>query len=487
MGTVKHDEGFTVIEAAVAVSLLAFLVAALGVVIAMTARAVGERRLEQDAAVLASEMLEEARDLDYVNLVHDSADATLPAGLSVDPDGPGPVGTEQLIFGSCGVNPAVFARTENGATFTVIRLVTWVDTDTSDSEVEDHKRLSVAVTWTSRGIAREHRAEALVSELGTLGSAPGVNFDLSPDNASIVGIQEEELAVGFTITNSGPDNKFNLLADEPTGASYVVAFHRDLNGNGVKDAGDSLLLDTNGDLKVDTGVVAMGSSFDLLAVWTPTTSDPAGYSAIGITAEAIDTADTDGSTIDMTLNAAAASGSFFYLHNRLTPPSGDTSTQKDLDMDSTAPTGSTLYNYSTNKDSDQGRYVGKDGAVSTTNSEKMVNWVWEIPATTTYSGSAQVTLWIAMKDFTNDKNAGVRVLLRHKGSKTTGSGTSFGDVTQTHNGTGGWEQMTFDVPVNTTIAGGQWLELKVIVTSGSDDPIYVAFDTTSYPSSLDMP
>ncbi len=495
MGSHRNDRGFTLVEAALAVTLAAFIIAVLGVMLASTLRAIGERRLEQSAAVLAVEVLEEARSTDYDDLEHDAADATLSGAVMVDPDGPGPAALEALVMEAGGLSPAVYTRTLNQMTFTITRYITWVDENPADSDTEDFKRVSVSVTWTSRGIAREHRSEALISELGTLGSTSTTipigpaSFDLTPDNPTVIGIQDTEVVVGFTLTNTGPDERFNFYANEPVGASYIVVFHQDLNGNGAKDAGDNPLVDTNSDAKVDSGFtpIATGASFDLLAVWTPTTSDPPGTSSILVSAETLDTSATDTSTVDFTLNPVAVAAGLFYLHNRPTPPTGNTSAQKDLDMDSTAPTASNLYNYSTNKDSDPGRFVDKDGSAGTTNSDKMVNWVWQLSNTTNYSGTAQVTIWVAMKDFNNDKSAGVRVLLRHKGSATTGSGTTIGDVTQVHNGSGGFEQMTFNIPVNTTIAGGQFLEVKVLATGSSDDAIYVAFDTTGHPSKLVMP
>ncbi len=46
---------------------------------------------------------------------------------------------------------------------------------------------------------------------------------------------------------------------------------------------------------------------------------------------------------------------YYYLHNNPTPPVGNTVSQVDLPMDTSAPTATTLYNYDTNRDSDPGR------------------------------------------------------------------------------------------------------------------------------------
>src|SRR6185503_17467166 len=51
-------------------------------------------------------------------------------------------------------------------------------------------------------------------------------------------------------------------------APSSVVFHRDANADGVLDAGDPLLTDTDGDGKVDTGSLATGASLSILAVAT---------------------------------------------------------------------------------------------------------------------------------------------------------------------------------------------------------------------------
>ena len=507
----KREQGFTLIEVVVAVTLAAVIVAMLGAIMASTLRSIGERRLEQDAAVFANQVLEEARGIDYADLEHASGDATRPGGSSIDPDGPGPVGTEVFVVDSTGLSPAVYTETANGTTFTVTRYITWVDENTADTNFEDYKRVSVLVTWTSRGVNREHRAESLISELGTLGgttttttggttttttgstttttigTSPAV--DLSPANPSIVGIQDTEQVQGFTLTNLGPDDRFNFTSTEPVGASYTVAFYEDLDGDGNKDTGEPLLVDTNADAKVDTGFTPISSAgtFDVLAVWTPTTSDAPGVYTITITTENLAATATDSSTIDFTLNAAPTTGDTYYFHHNPSPATGNTNDKKNLPMDENPPTGTTLYNLSKDEDSNPGRFIDKGGSTTTTSTKKMLNWRRQLTSTTNYSGTATVTIWVAMKDFANDKSADIRVLLRHKSSSNTGSGTIFGDLTLTHNGTGGWEQMTFNIPVSTTISSGRWLEVKILNDNDSDDGIMVAYDTTSYPSRVELP
>lgn len=491
----RSESGFTLIEAVIAAALAALIVAAVGAMVASSLRSVGERRIEQSAAIEAGNALEELRGITYSDLEHDGADSTLGGMTSVDPDGAGPVAAEQLVMGPGGVTPSVLTRVANGVTLTVTRYVTWVDDDPADSLFEDYKRVSVLVSWTSRDIAREHRVEAIVTDFGITGSTPttipagpGGDLELTPENPSVVGIQEQEMVQGFTLTNGGPDDRFNLVATKPAGASYTVAFYRDFTGNGVLDPGDNLLSDTNADLEVDTGFtpVATGSSLDLLAVWTPTTSDAAGLHSIQITAETFDAGITDTSNIEFTLSAAG-SGTTLFLHNNPSPPTGDTTVIRDLGMDTTAPTSSTLFNFSTDEDGDPGRYIKEGGTVTTTTKNKMANWVFELTETATYNGTARATFWVAMSDFNNSESAEIRVLVRHKDSSNNGNGTTLGDTTFTHVGTGGWEPVVLDFPVNTTIAAGEWLELKVIVNNAGTGAIYVAYEATGYPASLVMP
>jgi len=75
--------------------------------------------------------------------------------------------------------------------------------------------------------------------------------------------------LAHTVANTGPAVDRANLTWAPAGGAFVpgsVAFYHDVNADSLFDAGDLLLLDTDGDTGPDTGPLAAGSSFRLLAV-----------------------------------------------------------------------------------------------------------------------------------------------------------------------------------------------------------------------------
>ena len=190
---------------------------------------------------------------------------------------------------------------------------------------------------------------------------------------------------------------------------------------------------------------------------------------------------------------AQASGLRLYLHNWPTPPSGDTPAGRNLPMDGTAPSAATLYDYSTDHPADRpGRYVqdGSNGATES-NSLHMVNWVYEVPEEMVLSGNAVSGIWISPKDGCGSGGT-FSLHLREKASAmaiagttlASGGGTipSFGDTAPCQFGLAG-----VNLPVDTTLEAGTFVELKLTVTNGAPPAAIVAYDTTTYASYLDLP
>jgi len=185
-----------------------------------------------------------------------------------------------------------------------------------------------------------------------------------------------------------------------------------------------------------------------------------------------------------------------YLHNEATSPDGDTSALANMPMNTTAPTATRLYRYSTNYYNDfAGRFIDKrDATHNESRARYMANWTYQLPATTTLAGDIQVELWVAVKDLKCDKTPAIHVYLREKSSATTTSGTLLGSRTATLPRGGSSEPCAFQqvrvtVPVDATIAAGRWLELKVTVdedASGADAAL-LAYDTTTHAAKLVLP
>ena len=109
--------------------------------------------------------------------------------------------------------------------------------------------------------------------LGGPGGGPGSTqlpgVTLTP-NLSVTVVPGGTAVLGHQTTNTGnAADTFNMSwTSSGSFAPSAVVFHHDLNGNGQLDPGEPLLGDTDGDGVADTGVVASGATFDLLAVAT---------------------------------------------------------------------------------------------------------------------------------------------------------------------------------------------------------------------------
>jgi prepilin-type N-terminal cleavage/methylation domain-containing protein len=178
----RDDQGgFTLVEVMAAITVLAVGIfgAAQALNIGLTTTGLSRQRLAARAGL--DQQMEEARALNYDNLVLSdpdpglthSMDASNPdywvntAGQTYDPDGTGPLSPEPIVR-VAGASPAL-QHYQNpfvvgSTTYTVYRYVTWVDSPTdgtgaadkadgnndgvSDANGHDEKRVTVVVTWT---------------------------------------------------------------------------------------------------------------------------------------------------------------------------------------------------------------------------------------------------------------------------------------------------------------------------------------------------
>ncbi len=178
-----------------------------------------------------------------------------------------------------------------------------------------------------------------------------------------------------------------------------------------------------------------------------------------------------------------------YVHNNPTPPTGDTTRQADLSMDTTAPTAEVLYNYDTDKDLEPGRNIHYGGSgTGEGNLDKYQNWQFTIPEDLHISGDVSTILWSATKTFDTTKRGIVTAYLRDfdgAGYTEIANGTLDMDLWQ--QGSTTWvEREIIITGVDYTVLAGHILELKIIVNSGSHD-MWFAYDTTDYPSRVVLP
>jgi prepilin-type N-terminal cleavage/methylation domain-containing protein len=178
-----HDDegGFTLVEVMAAITVLAIGIfgAAQALNIGLTTTGLSRQRLAARAGL--DQQMEDARSLNYDNLVLSDPDPGLThststsnpdywvntANQTYDPDGTGPLSPEPLVR-VAGASPAL-QHFQNpfvvgSTTYSVYRYVTWVDSPTdgtgssdkadgnndgvSDASGHDEKRVTVVVTWT---------------------------------------------------------------------------------------------------------------------------------------------------------------------------------------------------------------------------------------------------------------------------------------------------------------------------------------------------
>jgi type II secretory pathway pseudopilin PulG len=493
----ETEDGFSLVEGMVALAIITLVLTALLHTQLSTLRTVHDARLVDQATALGNEALEHARNFTYDDLVMLNSDlagdSNVEPGNTLDPDAGGPLVSEPLVRASAGAPfaPHITTETLEGVTFTINRYVTWVDTTTQGGANEDVKRVVVIVDWQTGGEAETFRTSALLARSRTgLGTT---RFEVSPMEQEIEVEPGNQVVLAHAVTTLGINDTYNLEMAVPPGRAWVIQFYADVDEDAVFDSGtDTLLTDTNFDGVVDTGGVDTNETFHFLVVWDLIPAEPLGDVEMtlevtsgarpDLTVEATDTVDIGNPSVTL------------YLHNRPTPPTADTTAQANMTMTEVAPTATTLRKYSTNYYTNQaGRFVDKKIALHTeTSTQFMANWVYQVPSTTTYTGTAEFTFWVAMKDLKCDKTPQVTIFLRDKATATTGTGTLFATAAATSPPPGlaepcNFREVTVSIPVNRTITTNRWIELKITTAETTGDAVLYAYDTTVYPASLKLP
>lgn len=157
-------------------------------------------------------------------------------------------------------------------------------------------------------------------------------------------------------------------------------------------------------------------------------------------------------------------------------------------MNTWAPTATTLSNFDPGRDAFAGLLLKKGGSnASESDTTRYQRWL-----TTTgglaIAGSVELRLWTAMKDFRTDKGGALNAYLRDCDASGAGCSTiATASLNQAAwaGGSTTWVQKTLSFGnVAYTVAQGRTLELKLIVPNSSDDDMWLAYDTTGYPSQL---
>ena len=237
LARLRHEEGFTLVEAMAALSILAIgiFAAAQALTAGLVTTGLSRQRLAARSAL--DQQMEDARTLNYDNLVLSDASPLSHSTTSTnpdywvdqnaqtyDPDGSGPLTTEPLVR-VAGASPAL-QHYQNplivgSTTYTVYRYVTWVDSPTdgigaadaadgnrdlvSDAGGQDEKRVTVVVTWNDefgRGTTSQTQS-SLFTDGKVIYTAPTKNTPPTVSCPSVSSINDR--TVTLSAVTSDPD------------------------------------------------------------------------------------------------------------------------------------------------------------------------------------------------------------------------------------------------------------------------------------------
>ena len=250
----RNDSGFTLVEAIVALGVLATIMTALAYAMIGSLTASRASRVEQQAIDFATQRLEQVRQMDFESIGHDIADVTSDTtwvsscGTSATCVDPGIGSEEPLVPGGQIVNhlETVEATVANKTNFTLRTFVT----DPGDQYDATYKRVTVIATWMAGGVSRQRSISSFVAS--TTRGLPLPLFKLAPvGSTSAIVNPGDNILYQFELTNQGAPDKWNLSVTDPTG----WALYED-DGDGDWEFGtDPLVVDTSGDGVPDTGLV----------------------------------------------------------------------------------------------------------------------------------------------------------------------------------------------------------------------------------------
>lgn len=154
----QHDEGFSLVEALVAIMLAALASAGVASALGTVNREGSRSRSTGVSTSIARAELEKVRVRGYPLLSHTAdslaGDAAVEGG-NFDPDGSGPLPTEAIVYASTGIATPMTTTAQGNITYTVRRYVTSAGTGV--------RRLTVTVAWTEMGQPRTSSLSSLVA------------------------------------------------------------------------------------------------------------------------------------------------------------------------------------------------------------------------------------------------------------------------------------------------------------------------------------
>jgi hypothetical protein len=179
-------------------------------------------------------------------------------------------------------------------------------------------------------------------------------------------------------------------------------------------------------------------------------------------------------------NVAEAATGTYYLKGTGVPRA---------DLSTAAPTSGSLPNYDPTRDSEPGRKLDKSDE-GWTEGDVGKYQLWVAPkGVVAIDGQVTLTFWSAMKDFEEDKGGRVEAFLLdcNPGGNSCVLIDQGSRESDPWSASGTWVSNTIDFgSVTYSIADNRSLAIKVVVGDDSDDDMWFAYDTTSYPSRLSL-
>lgn len=498
---VADEDGFTIIEASIAMLIVAMMFTALSAGLISGLRATRDARLFQQATAIGEEAVESARDLSYDTLVMSSSDPAfasdprIQAGPKFDPDQAGPLVSEPIVASSSGgaIVPHITTEEVVNTTFTISRYVTWVDNAIQGGPAQSYKRMVVMIEWDVVGDTNSYVTSTFIA-LARRG-LPVPKFELTPETQTVQVEQGNFVVFPHSIRNLGIVDTYDLeMTVNPR--NWVVSFYKDQGQIGTfEPVIDTLLLDTNSTGSPDSGSVGTNETTHVLAVFLLGLTETTGTVNMELTATSGANDSVSHTATDTVVIGFASL--ILNLHNKPSPPTGDTTAQKPMAMNVSPVTATTLFKYSTDYYNNQpGRFVDRktpNPTHSETSTRYMANWVYQIPQNTLFTGAAQLKIWVARKDFNCASGpVQLRAFLRTKITDTIDTGVELasGDGTMVPTGVGSCPPQEITISINlanVNVPINTWLELKVTTRNTTGDAAIIAYDTTTYPSSIRLP
>ena len=446
------DDGFSLVEAVVALAIAAAIFTALAFALIGGARSALLSQQNQQAADVLNRAVEQARAVPYDSLAVREADidtgeaGRTPALSAVDTYDPNDdtatgAGAEALVYdpnglvapGALGV-AHVATVAQNGGSFSVRRYVTVP----SDASTSAFKRLTVVVKWSSLGKQRTRTYSTLVAR--TQRGLPLPDFKFSP----VSGLSQcrnpaSEAVYSLNVANNGARDALSLTA---TAGLPTWAFYADTNGDGAFDSLVDQPLATSpgglpftGQLEPDTAKtlfavatlqdaasrppayvlpavfratsVAQPTFWQELATQTSVQAAPCGAVATPSPSASVSASPTPAPPAGPAQPAASCAGLGaaspsapggtlinYYPTNPSQP--GDTTSSVGMPVARDAgspPSQGTLYNYSTEYSAGvAGRYL-EPGTILDTAPRNVASWHYRMPAASVLKGNPAVTFY----------------------------------------------------------------------------------------------